>query len=61
MIKCYIETFGRKEESTMAFDGLFTCSMTNELKSLLSGRITKIHQPNALEVVLQIRAGRLKS
>ena len=40
----------------MAFDGLFTRAMTAELQVLQSGRITKIHQPNALEVVLQIRA-----
>lgn len=41
----------------MAFDGLFTRSMSKELQNLTSGRITKIYQPNALEVVLQIRAG----
>ncbi|MEK4128956.1 NFACT RNA binding domain-containing protein [Solibacillus sp. FSL W8-0474] len=40
----------------MAFDGLFTRSMSKELQTLASGRITKIYQPNALEVVLQIRA-----
>ncbi|MEG0260388.1 MAG: NFACT RNA binding domain-containing protein, partial [Lysinibacillus sp.] len=40
----------------MAFDGLFTYSMTNELQQLVTGRITKIHQPNAHEIVLQIRA-----
>lgn len=40
----------------MAFDGLFTRSMTNELSQLISGRITKIHQPNALEAILHIRA-----
>lgn len=40
----------------MAFDGLFTRAMTNELQVLTSGRITKIHQPNQLEVMLQIRA-----
>ncbi len=41
----------------MAFDGLFTRAMTKELQKLATGRITKIHQPNALEVMLQIRAG----
>lgn len=41
---------------TMAFDGLFTKAMTKELQILNSGRITKIHQPNAMEVILQIRA-----
>lgn len=40
----------------MAFDGLFTRSMSKELQLLTSGRINKIYQPNALEVVLQIRA-----
>ncbi|KOS69528.1 hypothetical protein AEA09_13755 [Lysinibacillus contaminans] len=40
----------------MAFDGLFTYSMTANLQQLVNGRITKIHQPNAQEVVLQIRA-----
>ncbi|SOB92634.1 predicted ribosome quality control (RQC) complex YloA/Tae2 family protein [Ureibacillus xyleni] len=40
----------------MAFDGLFTFAMANELKKLITGRITKIHQPNALEIVLHIRA-----
>ncbi|AWE06618.1 hypothetical protein DCE79_04095 [Lysinibacillus sp. 2017] len=40
----------------MAFDGLFTRSMSKELQTLSSGRINKIYQPNALEVVLQIRA-----
>lgn len=41
---------------SMAFDGLFTVAMCNELSGLKTGRITKIHQPNALEVVLHIRA-----
>lgn len=40
----------------MAFDGLFTRAMTKELKLLESGRISKIYQPNQLEVMLQIRA-----
>ena len=40
----------------MAFDGLFTFAMANELKKLKTGRITKIHQPNALEIVLHVRA-----
>ena len=30
----------------MAFDGLFTRSMSKELQGLTSGRITKIYQPN---------------
>lgn len=42
----------------MAFDGLFTMAMAKELSSkLLSGRISKVHQPNQMEVVLHIRAG----
>jgi predicted ribosome quality control (RQC) complex YloA/Tae2 family protein len=40
----------------MAFDGLFTKAMTNELQQLVSGRISKIHQPNSQEIVLHIRA-----
>ncbi|WP_342469927.1 NFACT RNA binding domain-containing protein [Ureibacillus sp. FSL K6-3587] len=40
----------------MAFDGLFTVAMINELKGLETGRISKVHQPNALEVMLHIRA-----
>ncbi|WP_404427665.1 NFACT family protein [Ureibacillus chungkukjangi] len=40
----------------MAFDGLFTFAMANELKKIETGRITKIHQPNAIEIVLHIRA-----
>lgn len=40
----------------MAFDGLFTYSMTADLQQLVTGRITKIHQPNAQEVVLHVRA-----
>lgn len=41
---------------TMAFDGLFTRAMTVELQQLVTGRITKVHQPNAQEIVLHIRA-----
>nr|WP_106784099.1 NFACT RNA binding domain-containing protein [Lysinibacillus timonensis] len=41
----------------MAFDGLFTFALSKQLTKLLSGRITKVHQPNALEIVLHIRAG----
>ncbi|TWT28137.1 NFACT family protein [Planomicrobium sp. CPCC 101110] len=40
----------------MAFDGLFTKAMTRELQSLVSGRISKVHQPNQLELLLHIRA-----
>ena len=40
----------------MAFDGLFTRAMTTELQQIVTGRIAKIHQPNAQEVVMHIRA-----
>ncbi|MED4401619.1 NFACT family protein [Metabacillus fastidiosus] len=41
----------------MSFDGLFTYSITNELKdSLISGKITKIHQPYKYDLILQVRA-----
>ena len=40
----------------MAFDGLFTTAMVQELQVLKSGRISKIHQPNAHELVFLIRA-----
>ncbi|MER2089411.1 MAG: NFACT RNA binding domain-containing protein [Sporosarcina sp.] len=40
----------------MAFDGLFTTAMVQELQVLKNGRISKIHQPNAQEVVFLIRA-----
>ncbi|WP_165006566.1 MULTISPECIES: fibronectin-binding protein EfbA [unclassified Enterococcus] len=41
----------------MSFDGVFTHAMVNELRdTLLSGRISKIHQPYENEVVLVIRS-----
>ena len=41
----------------MSFDGVFTHAMVRELKEqLVSGRISKIHQPYENEVVLVIRA-----
>ena len=40
----------------MAFDGLFTTAMTSELQQLVSGRISKVHQPNQLELLLHIRS-----
>ena len=40
----------------MAFDGLFTTAMVKELQVLKNGRISKIHQPNAQEIVFLIRA-----
>lgn len=39
----------------MAFDGLFTTAMVSELQQLQHGRISKIHQPNAQEIVMMIR------
>lgn len=42
----------------MSFDGLFTRAMTNELsQALKGGRINKIQQPFANELLLVIRAG----
>lgn len=41
----------------MAFDGLFTKAMVKELQLLKEGRISKIHQPNAQELVFLIRSG----
>lgn len=41
----------------MSFDGVFTHAMVNELReTLLSGRISKIHQPYENEIVLVIRS-----
>ncbi|MBB4072587.1 putative ribosome quality control (RQC) complex YloA/Tae2 family protein [Anoxybacillus voinovskiensis] len=41
----------------MAFDGVFTYAMTEELKTALEGgRITKIYQPFSHELLLHIRA-----
>lgn len=41
----------------MAFDGLFTKAMTNELsQNLAGGRINKIHQPSSNEILMVIRA-----
>lgn len=40
----------------MAFDGLFTIAMKTELQQLITGRISKIHQPNAQEILMHVRA-----
>ncbi len=41
----------------MAFDGLFTYAMTNELQDkIASGRISKVYQPSKYEILLHIRA-----
>ncbi|QUW21825.1 NFACT family protein [Sporosarcina sp. Marseille-Q4063] len=41
----------------MAFDGLFTTAMVKELQVLKGGRISRVHQPNAQELVFLIRSG----
>ncbi|PMC38382.1 hypothetical protein CJ195_07900 [Bacillus sp. UMB0899] len=42
----------------MSFDGLFTYTITEELKNvLLNGKITKIHQPYKYDLIFQIRSG----
>lgn len=41
----------------MAFDGLFTAAVNQELQQLRTGRITRVHQPNTQELMLHIRAG----
>ncbi|WLR43585.1 NFACT RNA binding domain-containing protein [Bacillus carboniphilus] len=40
----------------MAYDGIFTYCMINELKQLKNGKITKIYQPFKHEVILHIRS-----
>ena len=41
----------------MSFDGIFTHTMVDELKELLSnGRISKVHQPYQSEIILVMRA-----
>ncbi|ROX82909.1 fibronectin/fibrinogen-binding protein [Enterococcus durans] len=41
----------------MSFDGVFTHAMVNELReTLLSGRISKIHQPYENEIILVVRS-----
>lgn len=43
----------------MSFDGIFTRAMTDELNRLLkNGRVAKINQPYANEVILTIRSNR---
>lgn len=41
----------------MSIDGIMIRALSEELKSLEGGRINKIHQPTADEIVMQIRAG----
>lgn len=46
-----------KVSDHMSFDGLFTHAMVTELKTtLVSGRISKIHQPYQNELILTVRA-----
>ncbi|MHC0037226.1 Rqc2 family fibronectin-binding protein [Pseudoneobacillus sp. C159] len=40
----------------MSFDGLFTKLMTEEISSLISGRINKIYQPYKNEMIITVRA-----
>ncbi|ULG72828.1 Rqc2 family fibronectin-binding protein [Macrococcus brunensis] len=42
----------------MAFDGLFTGKMLDELQFLVSGRINKITQPDTQTIILTVRANR---
>lgn len=43
----------------MAYDGIFIAALTEELKrSLIGGKVDKIHQPEADGLILQIRAGK---
>lgn len=43
----------------MSYDGLFTHAIVEELRdSLLSGRVSKVHQPYPNELLLRIRANR---
>ena len=45
----------------MAFDGIVTTAVAHELQDkLTSGRIDRIHQPSADEIILQIRNGKEK-
>ena len=40
----------------MSFDGLVTYALVGELQQLVGGRIHKIHQPSAHDIVMQIRS-----
>lgn len=43
----------------MSYDGLFTHAIVEELKdNILSGRVSKVHQPDPNELLLRIRANR---
>ena len=46
-----------QEETTMAFDGIVVASLASELKhKLLNGRISKIAQPEADELLLTVKS-----
>jgi predicted ribosome quality control (RQC) complex YloA/Tae2 family protein len=48
------------EECSMAFDGIVTRAVTEELaKVLTTGRVSKIHQPHKTELILVLRANRI--
>ncbi|MFX4307157.1 hypothetical protein F8N00_17375, partial [Exiguobacterium sp. A1_3_1] len=42
----------------MAFDGLMTTRVVEELQPLVGGRINKVYQPYTLDLVFQVRAER---
>ncbi|WP_214827031.1 Rqc2 family fibronectin-binding protein [Exiguobacterium algae] len=42
----------------MAYDGLMTYRVVKELQTLVGGRINKVHQPYALDLLFQIRSNR---
>ena len=50
-----------KEAISMAFDGMVTTAVVSELNDkLLNGKIDKIYQPAAEEIILNIHCGREK-
>ncbi|TCI55883.1 fibronectin/fibrinogen-binding protein [Exiguobacterium sp. SH1S21] len=42
----------------MAYDGLMTYRVVKELQPLVGGRINKVHQPYALDLMIQVRSNR---
>lgn len=42
----------------MAYDGLMTYRVVKELQQLVGGRINKVHQPYALDLMIQVRSNR---
>ncbi len=45
-----------EELFTMALDGLVVHALTRELQMLTGGKIHKIHQPNAHDIIMQVRS-----